>query len=177
LPESVNHSATYTDTQGSPAPSRLDDREFSGEINRASAQGAKFSLLLAMLEQDVLQRPRMLANQDNEQQSAHSKTISALSHYPSIPLKAEAQHWQQATFVSATIHQADIKRANLWLAMHPQPLSLYNDPKRLEDEVVANCDMHAQHRLQDLNTVDIAVDETGLYDILQEMEAQIDTAA
>ena len=61
--------------------------------------------------------------------------------------------------------------------MHPQPLSLYNDPKRLEDEVVANCDMHAQHRLQDLNTVDIAVDETGLYDILQEMEAQIDTAA
>jgi hypothetical protein len=172
LSEPVNHKAQDTYSQ-----SRVVDREFTGEINQATGQGAKFALLLAMLEQDLLQRPKLLARETNDEESAASKSISALSHYPPIPLKAEAWHWQQAKFASDTIHQADIKRANLWLAMHPQPLSLYNDPKRLDDEVVANCDIHAQQRLQDSNTTDIVVDETILYDTLQGMEAKIDTAA
>jgi hypothetical protein len=175
LSASVNQ--PFTDTQGSQSQPRVVDREFSGEINRASAQGAKFALLLAMLDQDVLHRPKLLAGDADDKESATSKELSALSHYPFTPLKAETQHWQQAKIASDTVHQADIKRAKLWLLMHPQPLSLYNDPKRLDDEVVANCDMHTQQRLQDAANTDINVDETGLYDILQGMEAQIDSAA
>jgi hypothetical protein len=173
LSQPVNHKAENTYSQ-----SRVLDREFNGEINQASRQGAKFALLLAMLEQDVLHRPKLLSSDNgNDANSEMNKALLGLSHYPPIPLKAETQHWQQANIISDTIHQTDIKQANLWLVMHPQPLSLHNELKRLDEEVVANCDVHTQHRLQDLANTDINVDETELYDILQGMEAEIETAA
>ena len=170
MSESVKQPFQSTDTH-----SRVADREFNGELNRASAQGAKFALLLAMLEQDYLHRPKLLASETAEDTQAD--TLTNLSYYPSTPLKADCQHWTQANFASENIVQETIKSAQLWLVMHPQPLSLYNDPKRLDDEVVANCDIHTQQRLKDTTNKDLQVDETELYDILQGMEAEIDTAA
>ena len=175
MSEPVKQTSAFSDTQGSQSPARVADREFDGEINRASAQGAKFSLLLAMLEQDYLHRPKLLASETREE--TQGEILSELSHYPSTPLKADSQHWAQANSPGKHIAQDSITSAHLWLVMHPQPLSLYNDVKRIDDDVIANCDIHTQQRQQALKNTDIAVDETSLYDILQGMETQIDTAA
>ena len=41
---------------------QLADFEYSGSLNKATAQGAKFALLMAMLEADCLQRPYIEPN-------------------------------------------------------------------------------------------------------------------
>ncbi|MFT4995254.1 MAG: hypothetical protein ACI965_002303 [Paraglaciecola sp.] len=175
MSEPVNQPSSFTDTQGSQSPGRVSDREFSGQINQATGQGAKFALLLAMLEQDLLHRPKLLASETAK--NIHADTFTKASYYPSTPLKPDGQHWANANSPGENIAKNSIRSAHLWLLMHPQPLSLHNDANRLDDDIVANCDIHTQQRLQALSKPDIAVDETRLYDILQGMEAEIDTAA
>jgi hypothetical protein len=54
--------------------------------------------------------------------------------------------------------------------MHPEPLSQHNNPDTLDEAVVANCGVNVQNRLKQAELVSLKVDETGLYDILQQLE-------
>lgn len=170
---------TSHSTHTSPVSSQL-DLEFCGSLNRASSQGAKFALLLSMLQQNYLERPSVARpNNARQDDSPPTDDIAGLSLYPKVPLSARIQDWQYADTASAIMHNDGIKSAHLWLAMHPQPLSLHNDVCVIDEDVLANCDIHTQQRHK--NDVEleqeIEVDETGLYDLLQQIGLDMQNAA
>lgn len=161
---------TATKTQGTPNPSAdallVSDYELNGTINRAASEGAKFALILAMLEQDCTHRPQI----DKPKETKHiHEAINDLNYYRSSPLSVNESYWQTCQQTSQLIHQGQIQSAHLWLAMHPEPLSQFNNPDEIDEEVIANCSINAQARLQQAQQKVVKVDETGLYDILQEL--------
>lgn len=147
--------------------SAVADRELAGEINRSLADVAKFKLLLAMLEDDVLSRPEFI---DNEQSSFPSKVNETENHYRNAPLHTRPEDWQLAEVESKLLQQnsADLF---LWSAMHPQPLSLYNDVMRINDDVKANCGFATQRRFKQSEDKHINVDSTRMYDVIQQARA------
>lgn len=147
--------------------STLPDTEFTGELNRSVGQGAKFSLLLSMLHSDILNRPKLQGNAPASE--PFQERVDSLSHYPKEPLSASPQELLKMQ-VTKSLTQDSVQDAMLWQIMHPAPLSLFNDAKRLADDVVMNCDFHTQTRLKQPDVAALEVDETGLYDILTELE-------
>ncbi|MEP4891785.1 MAG: VC2046/SO_2500 family protein [Aliiglaciecola sp.] len=143
----------------------VSDLEWSGTLNRALQQGDKFALLLAMLEDDYLQRPNI--SDDNDEPSHFPSSITK-HHYPQTPLQAEEQDWSLARTTSQLMAQ-NVTDAILWQQMHPQPLSTFNDAKRIEPEVIINCGLQTQQRFHSEQPHKIKVDETKLYDILNGM--------
>ncbi|WP_339721216.1 VC2046/SO_2500 family protein [uncultured Paraglaciecola sp.] len=143
------------------------DYELNGTINRASGEGAKFALLLAMLEQDCTHRPHI---QKNQEINANTERKTDLNYYRSSPLSANDSYWQTCQHTSDLIHKGQIQSAHLWLAMHPEPLSQHNKADDIDAEVIANCSLAAQTRLEQTKQKALQVDETGLYDILQQLD-------
>jgi hypothetical protein len=144
------------------------DYELNGTINRAASEGAKFALILAMLEQDCTHRPHIEKQQELNQTPQVEKD---LSYYRSSPLSVNDTYWQTCQHTSQLIHGGQIQSAHLWLAMHPEPLSQHNKPDVIDEAVIANCSINTQTRLKQAEQNELKVDETGLYDILQELES------
>lgn len=143
------------------------DYELNGTINRAASEGAKFALIMAMLEQDCIHRPHLEKSEEPKQ----TPTIASdLNHYRSNPLSVNDTYWQTCQHTSQLIHTGQLQSAQLWLTMHPEPLSQHNKPDVIDEEVIANCSINTQTRLQQAKQNVLKVDETGLYDILQELE-------
>ncbi|MCF2948409.1 hypothetical protein L0668_09850 [Paraglaciecola aquimarina] len=149
-------------------PILVNDRELNGAINRATTQGAKFGLLLAMLEQNHLHRPVL---QEIPEPELNIADAAFLHHYRTSALKADAESWSNINTTSQMIKSGYIQTAHLWLAMHPEPLSQHNNSLHLNEEVLANCSYPTQTRLQQATDNLVKVDETGLFDILQGMES------
>lgn len=148
------------------------DLEFSGQLNRASHQGANFALLLASLQQDVLARPHV----GKGSEPSNQQVDDIQSNYPEIHLQTYAQDWPLADTTTHILHSDGIRGAQLWLAMHPQPLSLHNDPFHIDDDIYANCDSHTQTRYSQTEAEagnEIVVDETGIFDLLEEIGLQM----
>lgn len=143
------------------------DYELNGTINRAASEGAKFALLLAMLEQDCTHRPYLEKSKElNENpQAAHN-----LNYYRSSSLSANKQYWQTCQQTSQLINSGQIHSAHLWLAMHPEPLSQYNKADTISADVIANCSLNTQTRIRQTKENLVNVDATGLYDILQQLQ-------
>ncbi|GAB2683164.1 VC2046/SO_2500 family protein [Aliiglaciecola sp. 3_MG-2023] len=141
------------------------DLEWSGTLNRALQQGEKFALLLAMLEDNYLQRPNI---HDEDHEPSHFPSSISKHHYPQTPLEAEPRDWSFARTTSELMTQ-NISDAILWQKMHPQPLATLNDAKRIEPEVIINCGFQTQQRFHCNEASKIDVDETKLYDILNGM--------
>ncbi len=141
------------------------DIEFSGALNRAVSheQNKNFGLLLAMLQQDVLDRKLLVKEPEPGQ---YSDEISRLNHYPSSDLHTEEYHWQQQNRLSQIINSDDLANAKLWSCLFPPPLSLHNDRFRIGDEVRSNASYETQQRLDKLTYEPIEPDPTKLYDIL-----------
>lgn len=144
------------------------DYELNGTINRAASEGAKFALILAMLEQDCTHRPQI----DKPKQQDSLEALKALNYYRSSPLSANDTYWQTCHHTNELIHQGQLSSAHLWLAMHPEPLSQLNNPDEIDEDIIANCSVNAQARLHQAKQKVMQVDETGLYDILQRLEPE-----
>lgn len=144
------------------------DYELNGTINRAAGEGAKFALILAMLEQDCTHRPHIENQKELNQPPEFAKD---LSYYRSSPLSVNDAYWQTSQHTSQLIHGGQIQSAQLWLAMHPEPLSQHNKADVIDEAVIANCSSNTQTRLQQAKQRALKVDETGLYDILQQLES------
>ena len=142
------------------------DYELNGTINRAASEGAKFALIIAMLEQDCTHRPYL---EKSKEPSQTPEVASNLNHYRSNPLSVNDTYWQTCQHTSQLIHSGQLNSAQLWLAMHPEPLSQYNKPDVINEDVIANCSVNTQARMQQAKQSVLKVDETGLYDILQEL--------
>ena len=53
--------------------------------------------------------------------------------------------------------------------MHPEPLSQYNQSDKIGEDVIANCSINTQTRMQIAKEKIVNVDETVLYDMLQQL--------
>lgn len=163
--DSVNTNQPNIETSATKA--LASDYELNGTINRATNEGANFALIVAMLEQDCLHRPYL------EQSKVHNQALESeneRNHYRANPLSANETSWQTCQQTSQLVHDGQLLSAHLWLAMHPEPLSLRNKADAISEEVMANCSINTQTRLQQTKQNVMQVDETGLYDILNELE-------
>ncbi|MCC2615451.1 hypothetical protein LJ739_04260 [Aestuariibacter halophilus] len=147
------------------------DLEWSCTLNRSVGDGARFSLLLSMLQQNVMERPALTP------QTPETLSLPLPENpYRRAPLSASedtAIHLSNA----AQLAQQSAADARLYLSMHPEPLSLYNDAKRISDEVRVNCDWYTQQRLAgEAPAHTIEEDATQLHDILQQLEAEMAAA-
>lgn len=141
------------------------DFEYSGEVNRSAGQQAKFQLLMSMLEQDVLARSKIA------QQSTPTKAPkSELNLYPVTPLSTNSLQWSLLNR-SKQITESNPADGALWRAMHPHPLSIYNDAKRIPEHILYNCGFHTQQRANSRQHLEFKVDETLLFDVLEEANA------
>ena len=165
LLDSVN--AIQPDPNASTEALLSSDYELNGTINRAASEGAKFALILAMLEQDCIHRPNL---KKSTQLNQDPEIKSELNHYRSNPLNVNDTYWQTCQHTSQLIHNGQLHSAQLWLAMHPEPLSQYNNSDKIDENVIANCNINTQTRMQQAKEKVLNVDETGLYDILQKLE-------
>ncbi|WP_438863030.1 VC2046/SO_2500 family protein [Neptunicella sp.] len=151
----------------------ISDLEFNGQLTSAlNQQGQQqFSLLLAMLEQNYLDRLHIHDEQDKSAQQTLSSDIQGLQCYPVTPLKAEDAHWQQLTKINQMLHSQPIEDVRLYQNMYPEPLSQYNDSLRISDEVLQNCTFSAQRKMQQPDNTDkqVEVDETELFDLLNQI--------
>ncbi|WP_026374757.1 VC2046/SO_2500 family protein [Aestuariibacter salexigens] len=141
------------------------DAELSGRLAKAAGRGAEFSLILAMLEQNVLYRPSFASDSDEVVTDPHFP--QRLNHYPPVSLKADATHFSKANVTNRLFSQSQVKNAQLWLAMHPDPLSMFNDPSRIDDEVIHNCDFATQRHLKLPEHAKIDVDYTKMLDVVE----------
>ncbi|MCC2604230.1 VC2046/SO_2500 family protein [Planctobacterium marinum] len=143
--------------------------EFKTGLGRALRHGSQsdFALLLSMMQQDITQRLKVEG--ETEDKPVGLIPIEKFNFYPEVPLKTEKQHylWQQE--FAGAIQRNDLPSAKLLAYMHPTPLSLYNDVKRIPDDVTSNCDMFTQLKIKGLQSENIQVDETLLYDTVREV--------
>lgn len=156
---------------GSVFTEQLRDIEYNGVLNHATGEGAKFALLLAMLEQNTLLRPSMAKDDDSAQLSEQSQ-LAGLSYYRAAPLAADEHYWSLVTNTEHFIQSGDIDNARLWLAMHPEPLSLHNDALHIPEEIIENCSLVVRERLKTTQQKQFNQDATVLYDILQGLSPQ-----
>ena len=136
-------------------------------LETADTQGvASFRLLLSMLQQDLLQRPVIEKQNDDERVN----TSEVKSFYPPIALAAQPHHWQQSIHLNQYINNQQQICARLYDSMFPAPIAMTNNAQKISDEVKANCDYFAQQRLAGtaLDNV-VKVDEKGLYEILNSL--------
>ena len=156
----------------------LSDVEYNGQLNRSAGQGAKFALMLSMLHSDILNRPNLI--DEHHEKIAPSQDVAAINCYPETPLMASHQHWSEMDKTSELLHE-DNQGSRLWGCMHPSPLSQFNDPLRIDEQVLANCPLHTQKQFQskkvEKEVDDVIVDETGLYDILEQLNPQFQEAS
>lgn len=145
------------------------DFEYNGQINRNAGQGATFQLMMAMLEQDILARSKI--EKTVIQFDTDNSSLVNLNHYPVIPLSTNEREWVLLS-QSKQITDANPNDGKLWQAMHPHPLSIYNDVKRIPDDILYNCDLYTQRRVRSIESEEFAVDETSLLDILEKVAPQ-----
>ncbi|XOV78303.1 MAG: VC2046/SO_2500 family protein [Aestuariibacter sp.] len=154
---------------------KLKRAEFSGTLAKTLVQKGQgeFALLLAMLEQDVTQHLQFADEPDAE--LVGHVPIEKFNFYPEIPLSTEQKHYTQQQAFADAIHREDVTTACLLGCMFPSPLSLHNDAKRVEDSVLANCDIYTQSRLQSKpsseDTDSIEVDPKMLFDTIEAAKA------
>lgn len=151
-------------------PLGLSDFEWSGQVNRATSQGATFSLMLAMLVDDPLQRQRLVKAEND---SAYAN--SPLSHhYRRAALASSPDDYANLYVAKQLLHQSESGYPHcdlrLWQAMHPEPLAQYDEAKRLPEGVLENCALHVQQRFQQGSPVPVNTDETLLHDLLPQAQ-------
>ena len=138
-----------------------------GKALRHSGQ-SEFALMLAMMQQDVTQRLK-LADDGDDNKPVGLLPIEDFNFYPEVPLKTEAQHFSRQEQFAQAVHHNDLASAKLLAYMHPTPLSMHNDVKRVGDDVTANCDFFTQMKIKEIQSEDIPVDETLLYESITEI--------
>ncbi|MDF2177672.1 VC2046/SO_2500 family protein [Aliiglaciecola sp. CAU 1673] len=145
-----------------------EDIELGSGLNRLCQRGggSDFSLVLAMLAQDFLSRPRF----DKTSLPEASEYVQALPHAPKVPTCAMQEDWEHENQASRYAHQQDFTALRLWQCMHPSPLSQFDNKKRIPEEVIANCGWHAQQRMLKSQEVLIETDETGLFEVIEALQ-------
>ncbi len=142
----------------------ISNLEWSGALSASAGKGALFSLYLAMHCQPGHEPVRIHSEAENA--SSDAAALDHLNHYPRAPLGADDAAFQRLLVTGNLINQRDISSVNLWQAMHPDPLSIRNNAKHIPADVIANCSMATQMKLQVASSTTVNADETLLTDII-----------
>lgn len=149
----------------------LVESEFKGALSKTLAKQGKedFSLLLAMLQQDITNKLKLTQSEPDAEIDTRKQELAMLGRtYPETPLSAEKQHWINQVHITQAMATGDLANARLMQQMHPPPLALQNDPAFISEEIVANCDIFCQERMLENKSHEKEVDPTLLYDIVSQ---------
>ena len=127
-----------------PSLMRIANHELTGRLNRASGQGAVFSLYLAIQMQPGAVHPGY--TQAPEKPVDEAAFLQQLNQYRRPPLATGAAHLAALAYSSELVAREDVAGMHLWQAMHPDPLSAVNDADKIPPEVMVNCSLPTQLR-------------------------------
>ncbi|MBU2976931.1 VC2046/SO_2500 family protein [Alteromonas sp. C1M14] len=156
-----------------PASPKLTDFEWSGRLSQATPSRALFSLYLAMHCQPGNTAIRI--EDPSHSASVDDDFLARLNHYPKASLSPNKSDLE-ALRVSAKLAQnGQVSDLALWHTMHPAPLSAYNDPHYLSDDIKTNCSYATQQKLKSScdNEAVLNADPTQLDDLIARASAFI----
>lgn len=148
--------------------------ESSGTLAKAAHQGAIFSLYLAMHATSVVE-PIRVKNVAQTSVDSTERLLASLNHYRRSSVEARDADWK-AMKTLGSLMSIDLDNALLFQAMYPQPLAQTNDPMRLNDDIVNNCSLAAQKRLNNEYQSTLAEDNTLMYDVVKDTQEMINPA-
>ncbi|MBT0587184.1 VC2046/SO_2500 family protein [Alteromonas oceanisediminis] len=119
------------------------DLELTGQIGKALNHGHDFAYYLAAFANDASERPRFL---DTAQTQHGVNDEGSVSFYRHSPLSAQSDDFEKMQVSAQFLHQQQLTSLRLWQSMHPEPLAHYNNPQRIDDEVLDNCEWHVRQR-------------------------------
>lgn len=103
---------------------------------------------------------------------------------PHYHLKAEDKDFEVTNALNVALGAQQLMRFNLIMSQQSHPLSMHNDAKHIEDDVLLNCPFATQQRLKSMQSknFDEKDDYSGnnqrpamLYDIIQQTHQQFET--
>lgn len=147
---------------------RLDGLEWRGKLAGSAGRGSLFSLYLAMHASGS--DPVISIREDEHEGRDLTAALISLNHYRRAPLAADDNSATKLRPLSEAINSSAFASARLWAAMHPDPLSLTDDVKRIPPEVYANASLAANQRRQQQNIVNVDQDPTLLTDLIDEAD-------
>ncbi|MCW8108501.1 VC2046/SO_2500 family protein [Alteromonas ponticola] len=136
--------------------------EWQGKLAEAVHSKSLFSLYLAMHSQPGASP---LSFHSNAKQ-AREFDVTSLNHYRRAPRASSEKAVKCLSHTNRLLQQGDTPGVLLWQSMHPDPLSVVDNPKKLPPDVKSNCSYLTQHLLQHEHSNQIEVDETLLGDIV-----------
>lgn len=103
----------------------------------ARTSGAAFQLYLSLYE---ARQTELVAWRDAEKVVDDSDFPARLNHYRRPPLAAQESHLQEYLHWQSALNETfKTSTMRLWQAMHPDPLSFTNNPKKIDTQVKQNC--------------------------------------
>lgn len=141
------------------------DPELNGNVSRALLSGHDFAYWLAQLGPWADERPSLKSNTGDKEDINPSLPSN---FYRQSGLEATPKDFFALSVQSQLLQQPELNGFRLWQSMHPEPLSLFNDPLRLDDEVIENCESHVRRRLKSELNIGITPDPTLLESIIPE---------
>lgn len=135
----------------------IDEHQLGSKLNQCVHQGSRseFSLLLAMLDEDVRFHAQFTLPQQGEFE--HIKQADNLRHFFDLPEPAPlalTNVEQIADFDQAEMIQTGrLNDLKLQDALHPKPLAFRNDKVHIPTNVITNTSIHCQHRAHENSEV------------------------
>ncbi len=136
--------------------------EWQGALAGSVNSNALFALYLAMHSQPGSQTFTFVSKAEAMQ----AYDVTKLNHYRRAPLASSAQSINCLNETRRLINQNDLAGVQLWQSMHPDPLSIVNDAKKLPPDVKANCSFLTQYQLNQKVVNQIEIDETQLDEVI-----------
>ncbi|AWB64963.1 hypothetical protein C2869_00245 [Saccharobesus litoralis] len=126
--------------------------QLGNKLNHAIGQPSRadFGLLVAMLSEQAqefaqFQLEKQQIPQDNHQEE---KLKAELGIVEPLRLSADENYFKHAHNINKGLHQAGMASMCLNRYLIRDALSQYNDPNKLDDNVLANCSLHAARRIK-----------------------------
>ncbi|MEW9796851.1 VC2046/SO_2500 family protein [Alteromonas sp. CYL-A6] len=146
-------------------PSRL---EWQGKFADAAGNGALFSLYLSLQYGANVGRPSITPVA--EARVTDDRFPERLNTYRRPPLKASDSSFRASHQKSSLLNSRHSRDVLLLETCCPEPLSMYNDHKRIPDDVLANCSLATRQRLQQAMPV-LEEDNTLLEEVIEQARA------
>lgn len=142
------------------------DPESSGQLSRALVQGHDFAYWLSLLSTQLTDRTRILS-EPSDPQATETDTENYYRNAPMEGRTADLSMLRKNAEFTALQQETSLR---LWQSMHPDPLALDNDPTRIEDEVIENCELTVRQRFKQTLQTAIPQTPTDLIDTVAESQ-------
>lgn len=159
------HSMTATPSL---TPIQQSDLEYSGRLTAATADGALFSLLLALHYRPA--NEYLTSPKESDEAVTDPHFPARLNHYRRPKLNGDESSISTSYHNSGLLHQGKLVDLSLQQAMHPDVLGYKPEGMTLGEEVIANCDYATQCRIKQERQLDntLPLDYTHLANIIPE---------